>query len=101
MAKRVLAHAVDVDGLRAVDVLLHDAAFSMSEVSNDDTRRGVKIPFAAPRKRDLSRRARREGPRTVPGLTGRTSRWLPPVEVFSVDHVWRGRTNKTTNQWRQ
>ena len=65
MTERLLAHAHDSDGLRAVDELLHDATFSMSEVSYDDGLRVVKVPFAAPRTRDLFRRGRPE-PTTFP-----------------------------------
>lgn len=56
MTERLLAHAVDADGLAAVDELLHDAVFSMSEVTYNEHRRVVRIPFRPSRTHDLSLR---------------------------------------------
>jgi hypothetical protein len=66
MTERLLAQARDADGLRAVNELLHDAAFSMSEIAYDDSGRVVRIAFAAPKTRDLFRRGESSGPTDFP-----------------------------------
>jgi len=69
-----IAHVRRSDELHKLDSVLHDAWFSLDEISLDEANGTATVPFAAPRGRDIGRHTR--------GAVDRDHQW-----VLTVSHV--------------